>query len=70
MAKVGADFVWRMADVLDCYALPGQANEPLVCVDERPCQLLADPAPRCLPRQDSPPAMISNMNDMACAICS
>jgi len=34
--------VWRMEDVLDCYALPVQANEPLVCIDERPCQLLAD----------------------------
>lgn len=31
-----------MADVLDCYALPVQEDEPLVCVDERPCQLLAD----------------------------
>jgi len=31
-----------MEDVLDCYALPMQEEEPLVCVDERPCQLLAD----------------------------
>jgi DDE superfamily endonuclease len=31
-----------MEDVLDCYALPVQEDEPLVCIDERPCQLLAD----------------------------
>jgi transposase len=31
-----------MEDVLDCYALPVNATEPLVCIDERPCQLLAD----------------------------
>ena len=27
---------------MDCYALPVSAAEPLVCIDERPCQLLAD----------------------------
>lgn len=39
---VGADFVWRMEDVLDLYAEPLQPSRPVVCFDERPCQLLAD----------------------------
>jgi len=34
-----------MEDVLDCYALPVNTAEPLVCIDERPCQLLADTRP-------------------------
>src|SRR5260221_8209060 len=44
-----------MEDVLDCYALPVVPDEPLVCVDERPCQLIADTrAP--LPSQAGQPA--------------
>ena len=44
-----------MEDVLDCYALPVQADEPLVCVDERPCQLLAPTRPP-LPSKVGQPA--------------
>lgn len=40
--KVGADFVWRMEDVLDLYAEPLDPARPVVCFDERPCQLRAD----------------------------
>jgi hypothetical protein len=39
---VGSDFVWRMEDVLDLYALPYDPRFPQVCFDERPVQLLAD----------------------------
>jgi hypothetical protein len=47
MASVGADFVWRMEDVLDLYAEPYAADRPVVCFDELPFQLLADKrAPR------------------------
>jgi hypothetical protein len=42
IAKVGADFVWRMEDVLDLYAAAYDANYPQVCVDERPCLLRSD----------------------------
>lgn len=42
MAPVGADFVWRMEDVLEEYAQPYDPKRPQVCVDERPCQLLKD----------------------------
>jgi hypothetical protein len=37
---VGAEFVWRMEDVLDLYAQPYDQQQPVVCIDERPCQLL------------------------------
>ena len=40
--KVGAEFVWRMEDVLDLYAEPLDSKKPVVCFDERPCQLMGD----------------------------
>lgn len=40
--KVGAEFVWRMEDVLDLYAEPYDPSRPQVCFDERPCVLRAD----------------------------
>lgn len=45
MPKVGADFVWRMEDVLELYAEPFDRARPVICFDERPCQLLADVQP-------------------------
>jgi hypothetical protein len=39
---VTADFVWRMEDVLDLYAEPYDPQVPVVCFDERPCQLLGE----------------------------
>jgi transposase len=42
IASVGADFVWRMEDVLDLYAEPYTTDRPVVCFDEWPFQLLAD----------------------------
>jgi hypothetical protein len=40
--KESARFVWRMEEVLDLYEEPYDPNRPVVCFDERPCQLLAD----------------------------
>jgi len=40
MPTVGADFVWRMEDVLDLYAEPYHPQRPVVCFDELPYQLL------------------------------
>jgi hypothetical protein len=37
-----ARFVWRMEEVLDLYEEPYDEKRPLICFDERPCQLLAD----------------------------
>jgi hypothetical protein len=39
---VGADFVWRMEDVLDLYARPHDPERPVVCFDEQPRQLIAE----------------------------
>ena len=40
--SVGAEFVWRMEDVLDVYALPYDPKRPVVCFDESPVQLIAE----------------------------
>jgi hypothetical protein len=39
---VGADFVWRMEDVLDLYAEPYDPARPTVCFDETSKQLIAE----------------------------
>jgi DDE superfamily endonuclease len=46
--RMSAAFVWRMEEVLDLYEEPYDPNRPVVCFDERPCQLigeLRDPLP-------------------------
>jgi hypothetical protein len=40
--KKNAQFVWRMEEVLDLYEEPCDEKCPVVCFDERPCQLLAE----------------------------
>ena len=40
--KRSAAFVWRMETVLDLYEEPHDPLRPVVCFDERPCQLLAE----------------------------
>src|SRR5207244_4412499 len=42
---VSAEFVWRMEDVLALYAQDYQPWRPVVCFDERPCELRADARP-------------------------
>ena len=37
-----AAFVWRMEEILDLYEEPYDPKYPVVCFDERPCQLLAE----------------------------
>jgi hypothetical protein len=39
---VGAEFVWRMEDVLDLYAMPYDPRRPLVCFDEHLVQLIVE----------------------------
>jgi hypothetical protein len=36
------DFVWHMEDVLDLYEQPYDPKHPVICFDERPCQLIGD----------------------------
>jgi hypothetical protein len=40
--KNSAAFAWRMEAVLDLYEEPYDPLFPVVCFDERPCQLLAE----------------------------
>jgi hypothetical protein len=40
--RKSAAFVWRMEAVLDLYEVPYDPLFPVVCFDERPCQLLAE----------------------------
>jgi hypothetical protein len=40
--RESAAFVWRMESVLDLYEEPYDPLFPVVCFDERPCQLLGD----------------------------
>ena len=40
--KADADFVAAMEDVLDVYESPYDENHPVVCMDEKPYQLLGD----------------------------
>ena len=40
--SVGAEFVWRMEDVLDVYARPYDPKRPVVCFDEQLVQLIAE----------------------------
>src|SRR5690606_27470666 len=41
VAKVGADFVWRVESVLDLYAEPYDPRRPVVSFDEKPYPLRA-----------------------------
>lgn len=40
--SVGAEFVWRMEDVLDVYARPYDPKRPVICFDELLVQLIAE----------------------------
>jgi hypothetical protein len=40
--RKSAAFVWRMERVLDLYEEPYDPKRPVVCFDERPCQLIRD----------------------------
>lgn len=43
--KIDADYVWRMEDVLELYGDPFNINEPVVCFDETPYQLIEESRP-------------------------
>lgn len=40
--EVGAEFVWRMEDVLELYEEPYDPKRPVVCFDELPYQMVAE----------------------------
>jgi hypothetical protein len=37
-----SDFIWHMEDVLDLYEQAYDPKRPVICFDERPCQLIGD----------------------------
>ncbi|NJK52343.1 MAG: IS630 family transposase [Leptolyngbyaceae cyanobacterium SU_3_3] len=53
-SSIGADFVWRMEDILDLYAQAYDPDEPVVCFDERPCQLIGETRVPCPPKPGRP----------------
>lgn len=57
--KQNADFVAKMEDVLDIYALPYDERYPVVCIDEKPYQLL-DEVRKPLPMKSESPTKIDN----------
>jgi hypothetical protein len=42
IGQVTDEFLWRMEKVLDLYEQPYDPKRPLICFDERPCQLIDD----------------------------
>ena len=42
IAQVSSEYLMRMEDLLDPYEEPYDPQRPVICIDERPCQLLGD----------------------------
>lgn len=42
ISKFDAEFIARMEHILHTYNLPYNPDEPVICFDERPCQLIED----------------------------
>lgn len=42
MGRMDSNFIWNMEQVLDVYERRYSAKNPVICFDERPCQLIED----------------------------
>jgi len=42
IGKISTAFLWRMENLLNLYEQPYNPMQPLLCFDERPCQLIED----------------------------
>lgn len=42
IGKITSEFLWQMEDILNIYEKPYNKEYPVICFDERPCQLLED----------------------------
>ena len=42
IGNLTTDFLWHMENILDLYELPYNPRRPLICFDERPCQLIGE----------------------------
>ena len=63
-----ADFVAKMEDILDTYALPYDEDCPVICLDEKPYQLL-DEHRESIPMKQGSPKKIDNEYER-CGTCS
>ena len=37
-----SEYIWNMENILTLYEQPYDPRHPMVCFDERPCQLIGD----------------------------
>lgn len=42
MGQITSEFIWHMEDILDVYEQAYNPKRPIICFDERPCQLIGD----------------------------
>lgn len=42
IGTIDSEFIWRMENILDLYDQPYDTKHPVICFDERPCQLIDD----------------------------
>ena len=42
IGKITGDYIWHMEDILSLYEEPYDRLRPVMCFDERPCQLIGD----------------------------
>jgi transposase len=42
ISELNSQFLWRMEDILQVYQRPYDPLRPVICYDERPCQLIGD----------------------------
>lgn len=54
LPTIDETFISRMETLLDLYAEPHDPERPVVCIDEKPVQLIGDARPGCLARPGRP----------------
>jgi hypothetical protein len=42
IGKITGDYIWHMEDILSLYEEPYDRSRPVICFDERPCQLIGN----------------------------
>jgi hypothetical protein len=42
IGNITGDYIWHMEDILSLYEEPYDRSRPVICFDERPCQVLGD----------------------------
>ena len=62
LTKIDSNFIWQMEQVLDVYERKYDPRFPVICFDERPCQLIEDvlvpiPVEPGKPRREGAPPM-------------